>query len=565
LRRGIHKLVFLLVLFLSPLLTAASLPKDLEIPPGTNVFLIVVDTLRADHLGCYGYSRNTSPHLDALAKESILFKNATAQSTWTKPSVTSMLTGLYPKNHHMNGLKSKLGTHIRLLPQILHENQYTTYSFASNLFVGKTFGLNRGYDHFFAFPETNKRKGRYANSSEVNERLISVVRTLPQKSYNFFYIHYMDPHAPYVPRQRHFSIKNQHVIPGQIKNGADWRRLMGRLSPEIRKQETTNLYDDEIVSVDQKIGEFLELLKGKGLYENSIIIVTADHGESFGEHGHHFHRKTLYEGEIQVPLLIKLPEGVSITVEEQVSHVDILPSILDLLGISISHPVDGVSFFQEARGDMSAISHTELRSRRLGGVKSYSLRTPKAKLILHDLSKRKFVVADKRVEFVFGEKELEVNIVSIKRPRKIRILVDGEAVREVMIYPKMQSIKTSFPGVKERKIVIETESVCDEIPGHAWMEKPWCVSFQIFNSSNFNLKDMKGIKPLVEKEYYRLDKDPQERNNLYREGNEDPLQNVMEKELTAYIADIPASDPGDPSEKLDRKQMELLRSLGYLQ
>ena len=118
------------------------------LPKGTNVVFIVIDTLRADHLGVYGYSRNTSPNIDQFAKDAIVFKNAIAQSSWTPPTVASLLTGLYPKNHGVQGMRSKLAADRPFLPEILKKHGYQTYGFVANRMAGENFAFNRGYDHF---------------------------------------------------------------------------------------------------------------------------------------------------------------------------------------------------------------------------------------------------------------------------------------------------------------------------------------------------------------------------------------------------------------------------------
>jgi arylsulfatase A-like enzyme len=173
--------------------------------PNANVILIVIDTLRADHLGCYGYQRNTSPVIDGLAKEGIIFKNTLAQSSWTKPGTASILSGLYPKNHGANTITDSLAEDVNLLPEILEQHGFRSYAFTSNSVVSEPVGFNQGYEKFFLLNEKVGRSTIHARSDMVNRTILPFIEKMQKRSKNFIYIHYMDPHEPYIPKEKNFQ------------------------------------------------------------------------------------------------------------------------------------------------------------------------------------------------------------------------------------------------------------------------------------------------------------------------------------------------------------------------
>jgi arylsulfatase A-like enzyme len=282
------------------------------------VILIVVDGLRADHLTHAGYSRNTSPFLDGLASRSVLFENTISQSSWTKTSVASLLTSLYPEAHGVRGVKSALPDSLQLLPEVLKGHGYRTFAIHGNPWLEKRFGFDQGFDEFHF---THWYKETF-DASKVNARALrwlDEVSTGPEPF--FLYLHYMDVHSPWKP-------------------SGDFDRF---------GPEAADKYDGSILYLDSRLKELYDELKEKGVAENTWIVVTADHGEEFGEHGNIDvgHGLTLYREVLRVPLLFfhgQQQEALSgRRVRRQVRLIDVAPTILDLVGIPIPKEMEGVS------------------------------------------------------------------------------------------------------------------------------------------------------------------------------------------------------------------------------
>jgi arylsulfatase A-like enzyme len=290
-----------------------------------NVVLVVIDTLRSDHLPFYGYHKNTSPFMWELSKKSIVFKNAFSASSWTSPATASIFTSLYPFQHQVylgllairNAQKkdpkitvNKIPKGITTITEALKENGYSTYGISDNLNIGARQGFTQGFDDFATF----MYKGAPTVNGVIKQKW---GKKLKEKEKYFLYIHYMDPHAPYHPRE-------------------PWHK-----PNEDNRKNRISAYDSEINYVDQYLKELFELFKWQ---ENTLLIITSDHGEGLWDHGFMGHGKTLYREEIQVPLLFYLPGGTKPElIDTNVSTIDIFPTVLELLGLPEDKNNAGVS------------------------------------------------------------------------------------------------------------------------------------------------------------------------------------------------------------------------------
>jgi arylsulfatase A-like enzyme len=293
-----------------------------------NVIVITIDTLRADHLSVYGYERKTSPNLEEFAKDSAVFSRAFSTASWTPPGTTSILSGLYPTAHTNQPPKRlttalqtgiKLPAELRLLPEILKENGYQSSALSSNPWITEEFGFDRGFDRFY-YSKHLDAKGILDRSRK------SVERFLQSADQSFFmYLHLIDPHAPYTSHP-------QHQFSGELSR----RKYSETALADI------NAYDSEIAFTDYHLGKFFEYLKANDLYDNSIIVVTADHGEAFDEHGITGHGFHLHVEEVHIPLIFK-GLGKTGRFDNSVSQVDILPSILDILKLPQPYALAGIS------------------------------------------------------------------------------------------------------------------------------------------------------------------------------------------------------------------------------
>ncbi len=327
----------------------------------TNVILIISDALRPDHLGCYGYGRETSPVMDSLAKEGILFKHCYSATSYTKSSVASILTSLYQSIHGMVKANHVLPESLTTLAEILRENGYITSAYVANPQVTAKYNYDQGFDFFQDYRLPGEGKLYYiafkffdnivlkfiwlvkkdfqclpvVKKESDNTKVISWLAKFRHKNF-FMFIHYIDPHYPYQPPEPYDKI---FPYPAGDK-----------------KLEWISLYDGEIRFVNEYLGELFEKLKSWQIYDNTIIIITADHGEAFGEHNFYDHANTLYQEEIKVPLIIKLnhslPQGK--VIESQVRSIDIMPTIFDVLGISYSGELEGKSLLPLIKNDKEA-------------------------------------------------------------------------------------------------------------------------------------------------------------------------------------------------------------------
>ncbi|MEW6356827.1 MAG: sulfatase-like hydrolase/transferase [Planctomycetota bacterium] len=296
----------------------------------SNVLLITIDTLRPDHLGCYGYAKIETPHIDRLAAEGVRFEKAVAPTPLTTPSHASILTGLYPTRHRIrDNAGFVLPTDCRTLAEVLKAKGYATGAVVSAAPLAAEFGLNRGFEFYddtftslaieakrtgdaHAVPAMNEKKGEETTAVALN-RLRQSAQNADDRPF-FLWVHYYDPHVAYNP------------------------------PPPFCDQYAQSLYDGEIAYTDACIGALLNGLKELGLYENTHVILTSDHGESLGEHGELTHGIFIYDATVLVPLIIRSPGGPAGAVcAPQARLVDIMPTILDLVGVTLPERIHGHS------------------------------------------------------------------------------------------------------------------------------------------------------------------------------------------------------------------------------
>ena len=334
-----------------------------------HVLVFLVDTLRADHLGCYGYERPTSPHIDRFAEDAVLFEHAVAQSSWTRPATASILTGLYPHNHGARTRNQELGAEVPYLPEILSSLGYRALGVSTNGNAGIDFGFRRGFNHFMQMRERASRPGIHVPVwRAVDETLEWLERIGPGDSF-FVFLHVTDPHEPYLPPED----LRQRFAP----DAAPGPGLLRQNRPASASHSTSDLkdlYDGEIAFVDEHFGRLLDELDRRGFLEDTLVVFVSDHGEEFLDHGRHGHGATLYQEQIHVPLIVRLPSGLRrdadrSEVEAQVRQIDIVPTILDAIGVPGPIETDGRSLLPLIRsGDdprPSALAMAELRVDRL--------------------------------------------------------------------------------------------------------------------------------------------------------------------------------------------------------
>ncbi|MFL6201951.1 MAG: sulfatase [Thermoanaerobaculia bacterium] len=336
--------------------TAAPVPKRAKTRP--NVIVYLVDTLRADHLGCYGYPKPVSPYLDRFAGRATLFETAIAQAPWTRPSVTSVLTGLGPLEHGVRTLEDRLPDAADTLAERLRAAGYRTAAFSTNLHVTADTGLAQGFDDFFLSPQED--------SAAINRRVLAWLDGHLDAEPFFLYIHTLDPHAPYAPppdlRQRFAPAARPQA--GTVES---LRRIYAVRGPRraARIAEVAPLYDAEIAANDRSFGALLAALRARELFEESLIVFVADHGEALGEHQDFGHAQSLYAEELNVPLVVKLPfQSRGERVSRLAQHVDLLPTVLAAAGLPPASGLPGADLFGPAgEREPAAFSHLSYSGR----------------------------------------------------------------------------------------------------------------------------------------------------------------------------------------------------------
>jgi arylsulfatase A-like enzyme len=331
---------------------------------GLNIILISLDTLRADHLGCYGYHRDTSPSLDRLAGEGVLFQKAVSQAPYTLSSHMSLLTSLYPSFHKVNKPKeSYLNPEITTLAEILYNQGYRTWAAAGGGQISPTYGFADGFETYIAYSSLQR---------DVNMKVRETIRFLDEEKENHFFIflHSYQTHTPYTPPPPYdemFGSEYHGPIDGEIET----IEAINKGSIEVGRPDLdriVSLYDGEIREADDSLAELFDYLEREGLAPRTLVVFTSDHGEEFGEHGKvGTHSRTLHDEVIRIPLIFKLPGTVieGRIIEEQVQSVDIVPTILELAGVNHRYGLQGTSLAKWLTGESETMTPTEAFAERL--------------------------------------------------------------------------------------------------------------------------------------------------------------------------------------------------------
>ncbi|MHA1665397.1 MAG: sulfatase [Candidatus Njordarchaeales archaeon] len=348
-----------------------------------NVILITVDSLRADHLSCYGYEKETSPNMDKIAESGILFKQAISNGGHTRIAFPTILTSTYFFSHRFlkrmnNGFTIYLSDDRPYLPEILKRNGYKTAGFHSNPFLTKRYGYNRGFDMLLdpleksigtkknirsfvqnhlnpdgllyrslkiVFNRFRHVEPPFAGGEEITKSALSWVKNNRGSPF-FLWVHYMDVHHPYLPPKNHLMKFSDKIITSRESITLHTKMLKNSASlSHIDIKNLISLYDGCINYVDYWIGELLNALEGMDV-RDSLIILTADHGDAFGEHGEFGHGErsgNLYEEIMRIPLIISAPTLKGSEIHDQVSLLDVAPTILDFLSIQKPDSMQGKS------------------------------------------------------------------------------------------------------------------------------------------------------------------------------------------------------------------------------
>jgi len=337
-----------------------------------HVIIYMVDTLRADHLGVYGYERSTTPKLDAFAREAVVFDRTWSTSSWTRPAIASLLTGLAPSGHGATTRATGLDPSAVLLAERLHALGHHTAAFVTNPNVLPVWGFDRGFDAFYDIESV----ARSARADRVNEVVFEHLAGLKDEEGGqplFLYIHTRDPHDPYDP-------------PPPFDTRFDGDPLVAA-------------YDGEIAFNDDQFGRLLDFLKQRGIYDESIIVFVSDHGEELNERGKLGHGHSLHEELVRVPLVVKLPGGElgGSRIASPATLVDLVPTLLARLGVPAPDALEGIDLLAEdaaprqrpifAELDLLAAKRQNVMAGvRLGDHKLVEVSEPEPATLLFDLA-----------------------------------------------------------------------------------------------------------------------------------------------------------------------------------
>ena len=309
-----------------------------------NIVLIVIDALRADHLGCYGYGRPTSPTIDALAAKGVLFETAITQAPWTKSSFSSFLTSRYPFQHGVEDWAAVMPESIVTLQEVLSGRGYSTVCVINMLGMGGRFGVLKGFDEL-------SESGKASRDAETaTDDAIEYLRNTKEPF--FMMLHYFDVHQPYEPTPDYVDLISIDTDLDPFAGRGMWRRRKDGLPPPNAVEKTKLLYDGCIRYVDDSLARFLDVLEDLDIAENTVIMVTADHGEAFWEHGVDTHGSTVYDEVLRVPLIVVWPGRFKTPrrVATQVRLIDLMPTVLEMTGTPGDIHGEGVSLLPLIEG-----------------------------------------------------------------------------------------------------------------------------------------------------------------------------------------------------------------------
>ena len=388
------------LLLLGPVLLPLLLPLLLGCGPGDaptrpNVILISVDTLRFDHLGSSGYEYPNSPFLDSLAAHGVVFEQALAQASWTLPSHMSLMTSTYPHTHQVENDNRTLPRSLTTLGEVFRRGGYATIGFVSWIYVSARYGFGRGFEQYEELvPEPGpdgKRERSVVQAGPFVDRVVDWADQLGDRRPYFLFLHLFDPHMSYEPPLEHVRALDPPLTDTRAGDYQLLKRYIKGLNqqpasvPPALLEQARALYDGEIRYVDEQLKRLFGRLEALGLLENSLVVLTSDHGEEFSEHGSmEGHQWTLYDEVLRVPLLVLLPDRTraGTRVSELVQLIDVAPTLLEATGLARPRTFEGQSLWSLLLGASRGRPGSGLAYAAIQRFnQKYSLRTPTHKLI----------------------------------------------------------------------------------------------------------------------------------------------------------------------------------------
>ncbi len=519
--------------------------------PTRGYILISIDTLRADHLGAYGYERDTSPFLDSLAARGTLFERAVVQYPSTLTSHMSIFTGLYPQEHEVLPPSTVLSAEIETLPEIFQRQGFRTAGHTEGGFMAAGYGFGRGFDEF--------TDTAYSSDTDVERtfrRGLDFLRSLEMDDSFFLFLHTYAVHDPYEPPERFRSLFWPGDAPAAADSSGELLRQINQGSQSV-SAETLRYYeaqyDATIRYVDEVLQEFVTELENLGLLGETTLVITSDHGEEFGEHGKVAHTQ-VYPECLVVPLLFVHPrQSEGLRVPDLVETVDLAPTLLELAGIEASDSFSGRSLVGDLRGtrreDPTSQAYAEVLEEEK--VRTLMAHAPGAFLQLLLVEPEPDPVGPWiRGAFTFDTEEssLEFEAHSFHHPRRVHVTVDGSPLSVIELGPDWQPIVLELPSGRQtiRRVGLQADGcISPAAVGESTDDR--CLAFQT-----------RGLEPMRH-ELYDLGDDPGAQTDLFRERAK------LRRRLSERLAAMQWESRAEPSQQeLSAEDEAALRALGYL-
>jgi arylsulfatase len=324
---------------------------------GFSVVLMTIDTLRADHLGAYGYPRATSPQLDAFAKEAVVFDAAYTYWPKTRASMIMMMTGRRPSQNGYSKTHALLLDFNATLASVLKSAGYQTAAYVDNANVAAQHGYAKGFDSYMEAWQRPELRTEMDRAHAITEGALATIRNAPPGKPFLLWLHYVNPHAPYTPpppydtRFLEVEARRGAALPvTKGYHGGVQEKLAAAMGTGTRGYYVAR-YDGEIAAVDEEVGRVLEGLRQGGRLARTVVAVTSDHGESLGEHDYYFdHGEDLFDPSLRIPLILRTPDSQAGRSAVLASTLDLLPTLLDAVKVSYPPDLAGQSLLPELLG-----------------------------------------------------------------------------------------------------------------------------------------------------------------------------------------------------------------------
>jgi len=525
-------------------------PPEPQLQPTRGYILVSLDTLSARHLGSYGYERDTSPFFDRLAAEGVLFENAIVQYPSTLVSHVSMFTGLYPQEHGVYPPSSVLSPLIPSLPDRFQAAGYSTAGHTEAGYVSKDFGFDRGFDEFLAQSGGPRQAERtFARGEAFLEQLD------PEESF-FLFLHTYAVHDPYRPPPEFDQLFWEAEPPEVTDSAGSFLRDVNMGRHQV-SEETVAFYraqyDAEIRYLDGVLEGFLGKLEELGLREETTLVITADHGEEFQQHGKLAHSQ-VYPETLHVPLLILHPALASgARVPDLVQSIDIAPTLYELAELEPGAALSGASLVGLLRGDEAAASVVPARAY----AEVFDQENQKTLIEVTADGPMQYLTSlvvpesggtwvTRRAAFDTVERSLDLQLVSFNEPRQVAMSIDGQPVESVRVGTDWQPLEIRVSDAERHRIELAT----DDCGVPMWLDlgpDTRCLSFKLQGAE------------IRRSELFDLGRDPGALVDLSAE--ELDLLERFAEELRRYRWQVVA-EPGQ--QELSSETLENLRALGYL-